>query len=50
LGKYLGQFVTVLQVGFTSNQSTFGLIRSQGTPPVWSVKLSKLEGVLTTAS
>jgi hypothetical protein len=37
-------------VGFTSNQSTFGLKCSQGTPPVWSVTLSRLEGLLTTAS
>ena len=34
LGKHLGQLVTVLFSGFTSDQSTFGLICSQGTPPV----------------
>ena len=34
LRKHLGQVVTILQVGFTSKQSTFGLICSQGTPPV----------------
>src|ERR1017187_8609022 len=50
LGKHLGQLVTILFAGFTSDQSTFGLIRSQGTPPVWSGKLSELNGVLTTES
>ena len=34
LVEYSGQLPLVLLVGFTSNQCAFGLIRSQGTPPV----------------
>jgi len=34
LVEYPGQLPAVLLAGFTSDQSAFGLIRSQGTPPV----------------
>jgi hypothetical protein len=34
LAEYLGQLVTILFSGFTSDQSTLGLICSQDTPPV----------------
>jgi len=43
LGKHLGQLVTILFSGLTNDQSAFGLIRSQGTPPVWLGKWSELE-------
>jgi hypothetical protein len=43
LAEHIGQLATVLFTGFVSDQSIFGLIRSQGTPPVWLWKLSELE-------
>jgi hypothetical protein len=50
LAEHVGQFFAILSSVLTNKQSTFGLICSQGTPPVWSGKWSELERVSTTAS
>ena len=34
LAEHIGQFFTILSSVFTNKQGTFGLISSQGTPPV----------------
>ena len=43
LAEHISQLFAVLFTGFVSDQGVFGLIRSQGTPPVWLWELSELK-------